>query len=766
LELISQGRFAEAANLAQDMTLRFPQHGGSWKVLGVALQNIGRNLDALLPMQKAAELSPYDAEVHNNLGSTYLGLGKLYEAVASYTLALKIAPNYVSALCNMGAAQQKMGLLVEAESNYKKALLINPGYARAHNNLGAIFQDSGKLDKAEECYLRALELEANNAESYYNLSITLKDLGRLDEAELMCRRSLLINSDYAEAYNHLGVVLNSLGNFEEAEHSYRKAILIKPHFADAYNNLGHTLHGLNRFKEAVEICQQAIQIDPNLAEAHNNLGNSLKILGRLEEAEACCARALQINPNLAEALSNEGSRLLDLGRLHEAEDFFRRAIRAKPSFFDAHSNLLFGLSQDSTLDALTLFSEHCLFGKQAETPFLTSTPSHTNSRIPERCLQIGFVSGDLCGHAISSFIEPLLEHLSGYSQLSLHAYYNHNLDDSTTQRLRGYFAHWNMIFGMPDDALAEKIRTDHIDILIDLSGHTAKNRLLTFARKPAPVQVSWMGYPGTTGMSTMDYYLSDRFILPPGLLDNQFSEKIARLPANAPFLPSTHAPLVNQLPALSNGYVTFGSFNRLFKLSREVIALWCQLLRALPESRLVLGGMPEDKKYEMLTEWFTQEGIAMERLDFHPRSNMENYLQLHQRVDICLDTFPYNGGTTTMHALWMGVPTLTLAGCTVAGRTGAGVLGHVGLDEFIAHNSTEFVQKGLFWADNLVALSDIRAGLRERFAKSAVGQPELIAAGLERALRSMWQRWCANLPAESFEVTKQESIGAMKGAGK
>ncbi len=351
----------------------------------------------------------------------------------------------------------------------------------------------------------------------------------------------------------------------------------------------------------------------------------------------------------------------------------------------------------------------------------------------------------------------MLAHLASYPQLSLHAYYNNVIEDAVTRRLRGYLTHWHSIVGMPDDALAQKIRDDGIDILIDLSGHTGKHRLLAFARKPAPVQASWIGYPGTTGLSAMDYYLADRFFLPPGQFDGQFTEKISvRLPAIAPFLPHESAPPVNALPALNNGYMTFGSFNRLSKITRSVIALWAQLLRALPDSRMLLGAMSQDGNYTTLIEWFAQEGIERERLDFHVRSDMNVYLEKHHNVDICLDTFPYNGGTTTCHALWMGVPTLTMTGSTPAGRAGVAVMGHAGLDAFVAHDAADFVQKGLSRAGDLAALSDIRMGLRERFARSAMGQPAVVAEGLARALRIIWQRWCGGLPPVAVDASDNQ----------
>ena len=763
-KLFNQSKFSEAANIALQMTIRYPLHGGGWKVLGAALMNMGRYSDALAAMQKASELSPGDAETHNNLGSTLLNLNKFSEAGTCYKRALQINPDYVSALCNLGVAQHKIGSLDEAEISYRKALRINPRYVTALINLGAVLQGSAKLEQAMECHLQALKSQPNNPDARYNMSITLNDLSRFGEAEMECRCVLLGNPDYAAAHNHLGSILRNQGRLVDAELAYRQAIKIQPDFADAHINLGKTLHDLNLFEAAVESCRRAIQLDPNHAEAYNNLGSSLKVLGNIDEAEINYAKALQINPDLAEGLVNRGSALLNLGDLIEAETCFRRALKTKPDFFEARSNLLFCLSQNSTIDAQTLFSEHCQFGTELESKFPSDYLKYENSCDPDRCLQIGFVSGDFRGHALASFIEPLLAHLSGSTQLLLHAYSNHRNDDATTDRLKRYFSQWNSIASMPDDELAAKILADQIDILIDLSGHTAKNRLATFARKPAPIQASWMGYPGTTGMSTMDYYFSDRHILPAGVFENLFTEKIIRLPANAPFLPSTWAPQIGALPAISNGHITFGSFNRLFKLSREVIALWTQLLRALPDSRMVLAGMPEEGKTENLIKWFAQEGIARERLELYPRSSMDIYMQLHHKVDICLDTFPYNGGTTTLHALWMGVPTLTLSGMSVASRTGAGILGQLGLESFIADDSTDFVRKGLFLAASTEELSSIRSGLRERFAKSATGHPELIAAGLEKAMRIMWQRWCAGLPAESFEVDGQNASGKMTGS--
>jgi predicted O-linked N-acetylglucosamine transferase (SPINDLY family) len=449
--------------------------------------------------------------------------------------------------------------------------------------------------------------------------------------------------------------------------------------------------------------------------------------------------------------------------LSEAEACYRRALEISPDFAWAYSNLLFCLIHNPALPAQALFEEHLRFAQQFEAPLRASWAPHGNARDPDRCLQIGFVSPDLRDHAMASFIEPVLVHLAGYAQLSLHGYYTHAASDSVTERLKSYLAHWHAVAGLSNDALAEKIRADGIDILIDLSGHTAENRLLTFARKPAPLQASWMGYPGTTGLQAMDYYFSDRFMHPAGHpIEDRYTEKIVRLPAGAPFLPVADAPAVNALPALENGFLTFGSFNHLTKINPQTIALWSQLLRALPDSHMLIGGMGgEDGSRDRLVEWFAHEGVERERLVFHPRCDILAYLRLHHQVDICLDAIPYGGGTTTYHALWMGVPTLSLAGHTMPERLGLTILSYQGLAEFAADDEAAYVQKGVDWAHKLAALAEVRATLRERMRKSPSGQPALIAAGVERALRSMWQRWCGGLPAQSFEVEASSLDGRL-----
>lgn len=768
--------------------------------LGITLQELRRLDEAEVSFRRALQLDPSHIDAQYNLGVTLQSLKRLDEAEAVIKGVLRDRPDYAEAYNTLGSILQGQERFAEAEVRFRQVLEIEPSHAEAYANLGGTLHARGRSAEAESYCRKALEIEPDLVSAFNHLSVILDGLGRHEEAEACCRQALGIKPDYADAYSHLGAILMGMGRKEEAEASCRRAIEIEPDFAQAQSNLAVILLDRGKLDEAEASGRRAVQIDPDYAQAHNNLGTILQNLGRRDEAEECHKRALQLRPDYTEAYSNLGVTLRETGRLVEAEAYLRKAIALKPEYADAHlnlgavlkdvgdlvgaeasyrralqykpesdiaySNLLFCRSHNSSVDAATLFAEHRGFGERFESLYINKRKSHPNSRDPERRLHVGFVSGDLRNHAMAYFIEPIFKHLAGHAQIVMHAYSAHSIEDDITQRMRGYFAHWNVVYSFTDTALEEKIRADQIDILIDLSGHTAKNRLLTFARKPAPLQASWMGYPGTTGMRSMDYYFSDRNLLPPGQFDDQFTEKLVHLPASAPFLPSQDAPPVNGLPALTNGYVTFGSFNRTSKISRSVVAVWAQILRALPDSRMVMGGMPEAGKYDNLIDWFVAEGIAQERLDFYPRSNMEDYLKLHHKVDICFDTFPYNGGTTTMHSIWMGVPTLTFAGSTVAGRTGAGVLSHAGLQEFIAYDENEFVQKGIHWAGEIQALAEIRANLRDRFAVSAAGRPDILTAGLAHALRIMWRAWCAGSPPVSFEVTQQEALNVMKGGVK
>jgi predicted O-linked N-acetylglucosamine transferase (SPINDLY family) len=645
-----------------------------------------------------------------------------------------------------------LGRAAEALAAMERAVGLLPGDAEAERNLGGALQGLGRDEEAEVRYRRALQLKPDYAEAWNSLAVALQKLGRADEAEACCRRALELRPGYADAGANLGILLHEQGRFDEAEASHRSALESAPERAEAWSNLGNTLQRLGRLEEAECVHRRAIELNGGLAEIHINFGSCLHLQGRLTEAEASFRAALELNPGRAAAWSNLGSALQALGRLHEAEAAHRRAVGLDPRNAKCRSALLFCLGHDGGIAPETLFAEHLRFGESFEAPLRAGWRPHSNSRDAGRRLRVGLVSADFCRHAMAPFLEPLVAALAENPGLSLRAYANNALEDAATERLRARIPQWVRIPGISDCALAETIRNDAVDVLIDLSGHTDGNRLLAFARKPAPIQIGWIGYLGTGGMGCMDYYLGDRYFLPFDGFNGQFTEAIANLPVVARFQPEETAPPVSVLPALAGGAFTFGSFNRLGKLGPEAVALWSRLLRALPNARMLIGGMVCDEGAERVAGWFGKEGIARDRLHFHRKAGMADYLQLHHRVDVCLDPFPYTGGATTGHALWMGVPTLTMAGSTVPGRLGAAMLQHVGLEGFVARDDDDFVERGLGWAGDLDALAELRGSLRERFLQSPLGQPAVFAEGLSAALREMWRRWCAGLPAGPLQV--------------
>lgn len=793
LALFNAGRFAEALEVAAEMTRRSPSDAFAWKALGAALKTLGRHADALTPMRRSASLSPDDPEAHYNLGVVLQQLGRHDEAEASYRRVLSLQRDYADAWLNLGVALNQSDRPDDAEECFREVLRLRPASASAHANLGAVLERQGRLEEAERCYRQvvasrpesvdghiglgrvqrmlgrgeeserslacALALDTDDARAHAELALSLLELGRLEDADRHFKEARRLDPQDVSVLGNHGNLLCQLERFTEAEYCYRLALDIDPDQAGLHGNLGKLLKNIGRLVDAENSFRQALRLNPDNLEIQNRLGLVLHEQGRLDEAEACYRRILQADPAdpaATAAIINLGCTLLAQGRPREAADCFRKSIATAPDQAAIHSNLLYALALDESVDPESLFIEHKRVGEQLEAPYRNAWGTHTNPRDPGRCLQVGFVSADFYDHAVASFIEPVLSELAGNRALVLHAYYNHFINDAVTQRLRQHFAHWHRVSALGDKEMADKIRADGIDILIDLSGHTGYNRLPVFARKPAPVQASWIGYPGTTGLAAMDYYLADRFVLPPGLYDDQFTEKIVRLPANAPFTPSAEAPDINPLPALTRGHVTFGSFNRVDKLSRDVVRLWSRLLRALPGSRLLLGSMPLSGHQDMLLSWFAEEGIARERLDLYPRGSMKSYLALYHHVDLCLDTFPYNGGTTTHHALWMGVPTLTLAGRDARSRVGVAILSQFGLEDFVAADHEDFVARGLSWSTRLDALDALRRGMRPRLQASPARKPAVIAAGLDRALRHMWRRWCENKPAASFEIRLQD----------
>jgi protein O-GlcNAc transferase len=701
--------------------------------------NTARGATELDQHRRAVRLNPRDANAHALLGLALLRQRELTEGVAGLRRALALNPKVKGLHAILAAALFELGQYEEAADAYRQALRFQDA-ADLHQGLADALLRLGRGGEAEASARRAAELAPGNTGVLLTLASVLHAGRHSDELIAVLQRVLHLDPDNIDARYDLGHLLYGLHRYEESLVCHRDVTARHPGHLKAHRYAALCLRSLRRIPEAIAAFEHAISLAPADAQLLADLGASLQLDGKLPQAMAVLRRAQAVEPDNLMGLRALVHGSFALGEWREALQLARRAIEVEASP-DAHSMLLFILSHCS-LDADELTREHFGYGERWEAPLLAARQPHANERDPQRQLRIGIVSADLYHHAVTRFVAPVFEALKDSPQLALHVYYNNTVEDEITHKLRSEAAAWHPILHLDDEAAERLIRADGIDILIDLSGHSAMNRLPLFARKPAPVQASWIGYAGTTGLRAMDYILCDRFLVPDGRYDSQFTEKIVNLPLGAPFMPDPGAPPVNDAPALSNGYLTFGSFHRVNKLSREVIAQWARLLHAVPDSRMLLGGL-QDGTEDVLIGWFEAEGIPRTRLLLRKRSNMHEYLLQHYDVDICLSPFPYTGATTVGHALWMGVPTLTTVGATNPSHAAATFMAHLGLGTFITEDEDMYVKLGVFLSQNVGALAAMRASMRERFVNSVLGYPGVAAAGLELALRKMWQRWCA-----------------------
>src|SRR3569623_504780 len=569
---------------------------------------------AAILLGSVTEIAPNFADGHNNLGVVLMAQGALDEAIAGYRQAIALQPNHANAHYNLGNALKEQSRMDEAIASYRKALVLTPNYAQLHSNLGDALQAQGRLDEAIASYRTALRLDSNLVELHYNLGDALREREDLDEAAASYRREIELKPDYADAYNNLGNVLKDQDKQDEAAEAYQQAIPIKPDFAEAYSNLGEAFYALGRLDEAIASNRRALEIRPDSAETYNSLGNALRERGRLDEAAACGRQALLLKPDFAEAYNGLGNTLQAQGRLDEAIACYRQVLSLKPDSTIAYSNLLYTMQYMDTLTPAEVFSEHQRYAERFETPLKAHWRAHANSRDPGRRLRIGYVSADFYNHAVAFFIDPIL---AGHdkSQVEIYCYYNHIKRDAHTEQIAAHADHWLACSKMSDEQLAERIRADGIDILVGLSGHTGYTSLPVFARTPAPVQATWIGYAGSTGLTAMDYRITNAEMDPPGLTERYHSESLVRMPdSGVAYRPAPGCPSVNPLPALSADTFVFASLNNLIKINPSVVHLWARILNALPHARLMLGNITDAGIRQRVIERFGQAGVDADRL--------------------------------------------------------------------------------------------------------------------------------------------------------
>ena len=642
----------------------------------------------------------------------------------------------------------RSGRMDEAERMCNLVLGADTGNADALHLLGAIAHQRGRHERAIELIEEAAGLAPDRPDFLNTLGVAHQSSGNIAEAEDCFRGALSLKPDYAAAHNNLGIALRALKRPQEAERSFRDAARIEPDNAEAHNNRGNVLSELGLLEKAERSLRQAIRIRPDYAEAHGNLGIVLRGLRRLPEAERCARRAIALQPDYAEAHNDLGVILFGLGRVPEAERSYQAALALNPALAVARGNLAYLLNCVAGRSPAEIHAAHRDFAQRFCPP--ADPRPHRNARDAERRLRVGYVSADLRQHSVAYFIEPVL---AGHDreQFEITCYSNSAHADAVTERLKSLSDRWREVFFLDDDALANRVREDGIDILVDLSGFTAGHRLTAFARKPAPVQATWLGYLNTTGLDAMDYRITDRQACPEGPLDACHSECLVRLPDSQwCFQPAAESPEVAPLPSLKTGQVTFAVFSNPAKIGAEAIELWSRLLARVAGSRLLviangLASVPED-----FVARFVHHGIEKERLRVLGSRPLREYLAMHGQADLMLDTFPFTGGTTTCHALWMGVPVVSLVGATATSRGGASLLHAVGLGELVAQTPEQYLEIASGLVGDPARLAALRAGLRERMRGSALMDAQRFTRNLESAYRLMWRSWCAAQSKRSF----------------
>ena len=769
------GRLQAAEQIYRQILQAQPNQADAWHLLGLIAQRVGKHAIAIEHIGHATRINPAIAAFQSNLGLSYQAIGNLDQAAACWRRALELKPDHVETHIALGNILKDQGKLDETVACYRRALLLRPDFAPAHYNLGNALKEQQKPDDAIACYRRALELKPDFAEAYVNLGNVLKDQGKPDEAVVCYRQALQLAPDSAEAHNNLGVALKDQGKLQDAITCYRRALELSPNDAVACYNLGGALVAQGKLEEAITCYRRTLELKPDYVEAHVSLGIALKDQGkldealachhraillkpdfapahtglglalqdreRLDEAIACYHRALELKPDDAETHNNLGNTLKDQGKLHEALACYRRALELKPDFVQAHSNLLYAQVFCPGCDPQALREEHRRWNQQHAEPLARFIQPHRNDRSADCRLRVGYVSPDFRDHSESYFTVPLLS-AHDHQNIQIFCYADVIRPDRITARLRSYADVWRNIAGLGDEQVAQLVRQDGIDILVDLTMHMARNRLLVFARKPAPVQVCWLAYQGTTGLSTIDYRLTDSYLDPPGLYDRFYAENSVCLPdAFWCYDPLADGPAVNDLPALKTGCLTFGCLNNFCKVNPSVLMLWAQVLRAVDRSRLVLLAAEGSHRQETLA-LLEQEGIQADRVTFVARRPRPEYLNLYHDIDLGLDTFPYTGQTTSLDAIWLGVPVVTLVGQTAAARAGLSLLSNLGLPDLAASTPDEFVSGAVDLANDLPCLRELRATLRQRLQASPLMDAAGFARSVEAAYRTMWRRWC------------------------
>jgi predicted O-linked N-acetylglucosamine transferase (SPINDLY family) len=788
--LIQHARFSEAERLCRDVVAKRPRDGEAMYLLGIVAISTGRAAQAVQWLSKALKQDGAQPRYHVAMGRAHQAKGDHGRAVVSFERALAIAPNAPDVLTSLGIALKAERNADAAEASFRRALDVAPEHPEALMNLANLLYEQGKQDAAVEAYRRALKVAPGHTTGHYNLGLLLDSLGRHAEAvacyELVRaieRNHVASNTKLAEHFRREGKLLEAIeaygraltaepsnaelhygvasalldaGRAEEAFDAAERAFALGPAHPDLHYRCGLALIDEGREPSAVTSFRRATVLDPADLAARCDLAVALKMTGRHGEAYAALEETLRINPEYRSAWRNLGTLHQNFGRLDEALHCFRRAVDLGPQVASTHSGLLMSLNYSAKITQEDLTREHREYGVRQRPLFAASDAPLRNSRDPNRRLRVGLVSADFRNHSVAYFVDALFAYRDR-ANYELLCYYVQPKGDAYTARFRQRADLWRVVSPLaPVEELVEQVRKDEVDVLIDLAGHTAAH-IVAFNVRCAPVQVTWLGYPTTSGAAAMDYRISDPAVDPEGW-DRFSTEKLIRLsPSYYCYTPLDTQPAAPRAPVMDNGYVTFGTFNSMVKISDLTLSLWARILAAVPNARLVVksGAVQSHEARAAFIERATAAGIAQSQLSLlqWTRERAE-HLEAYNGLDIALDTVPYNGGTTTCEALWQGVPVVSLTAPTHAGRMGASILNAAGLPELLATSADDYVARAVSLAADPDRLNGYRSRLRAQLAASPLLDGPAFVGAFEQGLREAWTLWCTGSETRAITVIK------------
>ena len=745
--LLDKGDLSEAGRCYQNAIDLSPDNVGALVNLGFVKSELKLHKEASLPLERAVSLDPNNSDAWYVLGGIREQDKDLSSAALAFRKVIKLRPDFELAYRDLCRVVLQNGELESAKSTILKGLELNPACADFHFYLGNVHFIEADYDAATACFGKTLSIQPDYAQAYLNQGKIFEKQEQLDAALIQYQKALALQEDNAEIHSSLGNLYLLRGQVPDAMTSYRRAVSLEPQQSEVQLNMGSALIAGGSFGAAVEHCKKAIELKPDDAMAHNIMGIALYELGQTQQALAAFSQALTFNPCLMSALCNMGSSRLSEARLDDAIDYYRQALSVEPDNKAANSNLLFALNYHSELPATEIYAAYQHFDEAVGLPLQTFWTPFANVRSTDRRLRIGYVSPDFRQHSVMRFLEPVLARHDAKS-FEVYAYAEVTREDAATKRAKSMVACWRSTVGLSDEAVARMIRDDQIDVLIDVAGHTDGNRLRVFARKPAPVSVSWMGYGYTTGLSAIDYYLTDGVTAPPGS-ENLFAEDPWRM-QRPPYVyrPDPSMGVEGSLPASTAGYITFGTLSRPVRINHRVVRVWAEILNRVHKSRLIV----DSKSYadaptrDALIMQFEALGVERQRLQIGHHSPPWDLLRT---IDISLDCFPHNSGTTLFESLYMGVPYVTLAGRPSVGRLGASILHGLGHPEWIAYSEGDYVEVAVKLAQNRDNLARLRASLRREMQESCLMDEAGFARDIENAYRDMFKAWLQRVSSAS-----------------